>query len=622
MDEMDQLGELTEKIKMLKPDADFVFEISWEICNRVGGIYTVIKSKISQMMELYPNYILIGPYFEANAKNDFTPMDPPQQYKEVIDGLRSEGITCHYGQWSEIKGNPTAILIDFSGFIGQKDRIKYEMWNDFHIDSLRGDWDFEEPCIWSYCAGRLIERMQGKILDGKKTVAQFHEWLGAFGLLYLKKHCLEVATVFTTHATILGRTLASNGADLYSSLDTFDPLKEAYNNRIEAKYLTERIAAVNADVFTTVSEITSIEAEKFLGRKADVLLLNGLDMQKFPDIEETSLKHISSRNRIREFLTYYFFPYYSFDVNNTLIFYTVGRYEFRNKGYDIIIRALGRLNQMMKDEASANKESHKENPSGQKDGYRNIAFIFWVPMEQYGLKLEALENKNYYMHIKQLVNANAPDILTKIIYDFLVKKNNDDIFTDSFMREIRKDIIAFERSGNPPFTTHNMNEGANSVINALKAAGLWNRKEDPVKAIVEPVYLDGTDGFIDMAYYDAMIGCHLGLFPSYYEPWGYTPLESAALSVPALTTDLSGFGRFIKSQGRDKKGIFVIDRFKKNDDTVVEELAKTMMDFSRLPRSERMEHKLNARALASMADWKILIDNYVTAHNLALSKRR
>jgi glycogen synthase len=601
---------------MLTPEADYLFEASWEVCNKVGGIYTVIKSKAFQVMALYKNYLLIGPYFENNAKLDFMEIDAPQEFKDVFESLRKEGIICHYGSWVEVKGKPLTILIEFNNIYSQKNDLKGMFWNDYRIDSMRGGWDFEEPMLWSYCVGRLIERIKNSILKDKTIVAQFHEWLSAFALLYLKKNCPGIATVFTTHATTLGRSISGNGVDLYSVFNTLDPLREAYNNNVEAKHLTERAAALNADIFTTVSEITGIEAEKFLGRKPEVLVLNGLDIDRFPSFEETSIKHITSRDKIRELLTYYFFPYYTFDVSKTLIFYTVGRYEFRNKGYDLLIKALGRLNNILKKE--------RQNFSVHPEEAKNIAIMIWVPMENHGLKLEVLENKNYYMHIKNYVTANAPEILTRLIYDFIAKKDHieNNLLTENFLSDIKKDIVVFERKGIPPLSTHNIDESNNAIINCLKENQLLNRKEDIVKVVVEPVYLDGTDGFVDLTYYDAMVGCHLGLFPSYYEPWGYTPLESATLGVPALTTDLSGYGMFVKSKVTNSKGMMVLERLSKNEDYVINNFTKMLYDFSKLSHAERVECKLNAKMISSLADWKMLIENYVLAHNMAIQNNK
>jgi phosphorylase/glycogen(starch) synthase len=328
--------------------ADYLFEVSWEVCNKVGGIYTVLTSKVEQMKSYYKNYFLIGPYFEQHAKLEFTEELPPAEFIAAFEILKKENILCYYGRWDDVKTSPKVILINFSGIIDKKNIIKEAFWNDYKIDSLRAYWDFEEPSLWSYSVGRLIHELYLSSLKDKKIVVQFHEWLSAFGLLYLKKNCRNVATVFTTHATVLGRTLASNGIDLYGSINNVDPLHYAYKFNVEAKHLTEKAAALNADVFTTVSEITGLEAEKFLSKKPEVLLYNGLDIAKFPSFEDISIKHKASKERLKEFLSYYYFPYYTFDMDKNLIFFTIGRYEYHNKGYDLLIKALGKLNELLK----------------------------------------------------------------------------------------------------------------------------------------------------------------------------------------------------------------------------------------------------------------------------------
>ena len=591
----------------MNPAADYVFEISWEVCNKVGGIYTVLTSKAEQMQSHYRNYFMVGPYFEQRAKLEFSEEDPPENFKQAFEELRREGIIYHYGTWDDIKGKPKVILVEFLGIVNQKDSLKGMFWVDYQIDSLKACWDFEEPMLWSYCIGKLLHRLHDISLHDKAVVAQFHEWMAGFGILYLKKNCKSIATVFTTHATVLGRTLSANGVDLYNSIQSIDVIREAYRFNVESKHLAEKAAALSADIFTTVSEITGMEAEKFLLRRPDIFLYNGLDIEKFPTFEDISIKHRISREKIREFLTYHYFPYYTFDMDKNLIFYTVGRYEYHNKGYDLLAKALGRLNERLKKDVT---------------NIHSVTMLFWIPMEQHGLKIEVLENKNYCMHIKNYVNANGNEILTRLIYDVISRKAHVEqgMITDTFMQNIRKDLSAFERKGNPPFSTHNIDEPNNQLLNALKQNGLLNRKEDVVKIVIEPVYLDGNDGFIDLTYYDAIIGCHLGLFPSYYEPWGYTPLESVALGVPALTTDLSGFGLFLKNQNVHKDGVYLLERLNKPEDAVVEDFTNIMYKFMKFTQQQRIDCKLSAKTFSGLADWKIFVEYYINAHNAALKK--
>ncbi len=595
---------------LIRAKADVLFELSWEVCNKVGGIYTVIMSKASLMNNLYKDYYLIGPYFKDKAEVDFEELPVPDNMKKVFDVLSHKGIHCYYGKWL-IKGEPKAILIDYRSLVVDKNDIKRWFWDNYKIDSLHSGWDFEEPMLWSWASGLLIELLQREVFSGKKIVTHHHEWLAGFSLLYLKNKGVPVASVFTTHATMLGRVMASANIDIYSVLDKINPYDESYKFGVQDKFLTEKASALNADVFTTVSEITAVEAEKILGRNPEVLVLNGLDVDRFPTIEETSIKHVTSRERLREFLTYYFYPYYhNFRLDHNLMFAFLGRYEFKNKGMDVFIEALGKLNNKLKEE----------------DSDRTITAFFWVPNLNFGVKTELLENKNYYRHIKSYVEWHSKEIVDKIIIDFITSDDplKDSIFTKEFLHNMRKDVFHFKRNGNPPLVTHNLRDESNDVIiKSFLANGLDNSSSQKVKVILYPCYLDGDDSLINLPYYEAIAGTHLTVFPSYYEPWGYTPLESIAMGVPTITSDLAGFGRFIKPKLLpENPGVFVLERFGKSHDEEVDSLFRLLYDFSLLDHAERVENKINAKEISQLADWAHLIKNYIKAHNLAIDKKK
>jgi glycogen(starch) synthase len=435
--------------------------------------------------------------------------------------------------------------------------------------------------------------------------------MSGFALLYLKTINSNIGTVFTTHATMLGRSIAGSGDNLYAMLDKINPEQEARKRNVISKFSTEKACAQNSDVFTTVSEITSIEAEKLLGRKADVLLLNGLDSSQFPSFEDISLKHKKSKQAIHEFLSYYFFPYYSFDLDNSLNIFIVGRYEYRNKGMDIFIKALARLNNELK----------------KRKAQKKINAFFWVPTSIKSTRPSLSDSKSKYIQIREYIEDHSEKIIEQIKDNFLTTPIKDiensskikcGLFGQEFLSNIKKMKINFAKEGHPPISTHILsNEEEDPIINTLKESGLDNREDDVVKAIFYPIYLTGVDGLLDLNYYDAVIGCHLGVFPSYYEPWGYTPLESAALGVPAITTDLAGFGRFIQSNNNDG-GIYVLKRFNKSKEEVVEELKNKLLWYYGLDQKNRVQEKIAAKELSSLADWNKFIENYIEAHNLSL----
>jgi len=593
---------MDDKIKV-----DYLFESSWEVCNKVGGIYTVVKSKAYVMRKFYNNYFLIGPYFQRKAMVELDEKEVPDYLQKAFDDLKKDGIDCYYGSW-DVDGSPDTILIDFKGLMTKKNDIKKLLWEQEKIDSLNAHWEFEEPMLWSWAVGMLLGAIE-KYLPGKKIVGHFHEWLAGFSIFYLNSINSSVKKVFTTHATMLGRTLAGNGEDLYGILDNINPEEKAYQYNVQDKFLTERASAQKADIFTTVSEITAIEAEKILGRKPEVILNNGLTMRKFPTIEETSVKHLLAREKIREFLTFQFYPYYNIDLDHNLVFFIVGRYEFKNKGIDVMIKALGKLNERLKKDKSK----------------RTISTFFWIPLDAQGVKIDVLENKNYYRHIKNYVQWHSNDILKKIVMDIVSSKTPSvrTMFTKTFLKDLEKDLIRFKRLGVPSVLTHNIsNEKNDPMLKALYTEGLDNKEDDKVKVIVYPVYLDGNDSLINLSYYDAIAGSHLGLFPSYYEPWGYTPLETAAMGVVSLTTDLAGFGRFITDKiPKDKnKGIYILKRFNRTEDEVVEDMYKEMYSFAMLSHEDRVKSKVIAKSLANTCDWANFVGNYIEAHNRCFEK--
>jgi len=605
-----------------------VFEVSWEVCNKVGGIYTVVKSKAEYMMEMYDgHYYLIGPYFMNKAAGEFSEEVAPAVLKPAFDALQKEGIICHFGKWIA-GGGAHVILLDFAGFTVNTNKIKKELWDEFKIDSMGSAWhEYDEPIVWSYAAGKVIETITSTPGFGGRTVAQFHEWLAAGGLLYLKSKRTgdnesssgnlssgntrtRVATVFTTHATILGRTMSSADMDLYSVMDKVEPMKEAYRLAIHTKYQTEFAAAQNADVFTTVSEITGMEAEKLLLRKPDVLLPNGLNIKNFPTFEEAEGKHKLYKNKILEFAISNFFPYYSFDIHNTIVFFLCGRYEFRDKGIDVYIEALGKLNEMLKTKKDFNKTI--------------IAFC-WVPAGVRGIKHTLLENRTLYNDLKESVDDDMDYIKTEVMHAVLAGKNlpMNDLFRRETLPELAMKRNRFMKNGTPSVCTHDLyDEGNDAIMKAFKAAGLNNQKEDKIKVVFYPVYLSGSDGLFDTNYYESMMGGNLGIFPSYYEPWGYTPLEGAALCTCSVTTDLAGFGRYIqdKVEFQIMPGVYVVRRLNRPYNDVVNEMTRIMLNFSMLDSEGRSTNRLAAKKLSMLADWKNLVVNYKTAHELAIKK--
>lgn len=588
---------------------DFVFEVSWETVNKVGGIHTVITTKAREMVNQYgANYYLVGPYFKEKTVGQFKEFQPPEYFVKVLYDLEKQGIKAHFGRW-QIVGEPLTILLEFDGLMPYTDSIKKELWDYFKVDSLGASADFNEPVVWGFAVGKFLELL-AKSMPDKVILSQFHEWLSGSAILYLKNKNIKIATIFTTHATVLGRSLAGRNVDFYSDIKAIDAEKEARMSFVHYKHQLEKSAAQNTDVFTTVSQITAMEAESFLERKADVILPNGLDIAKFPTIEEITNQHRIKRNRLREFLIYYFFPYYTFDVRQTLFYFLGARYEYHNKGVDVFIKSLAKLNQKLKEE----------------NFKKTIVSFIWVPTAVSGINPVIIKSRELLRSILSSLGEIHEDLDDSILQALLTQEQPkvEDLFDEDFLRNLRKQIGSLKgfATDGPLLSTHILTDSNDTILRALKENGLTNKADDKVKVVYYPIYSSGSDGVLDLEYYESIQGSHFGVFPSFYEPWGYTPLESAGLGVASATTDLSGFGRYFKEKVKGVKfpGVYVFDRFQKNDDEVTESLVNVMYEYAKFSQRERVQNKIAAYNLAAEADWSIFVKEYFKAHQMALDK--
>ncbi len=588
----------------------FLFESSWEVCNKVGGIYAVVSSKAKQMVKKYKdNYILIGPYFKSKADAEFSSLKAPGFVQKVIDKFKNEhNVILHYGVW-HIKGKPKVLLVDFKSKLSEKNAIKTELWNSFKVDSLFSSFDFDEPVVWSYIVGMIVSELYKELnfSNNFSVVFHAHEWLSGSAVLYLKKYNNNVKTVFTTHATVLGRTISGSWGNLYEVINNISPDDTARKLNVIDKHSLEKATALHSDVFTTVSEITGFEAEKILSRKPDVIVPNGLDFSVFPDNELVSIKHRIYREKIREFLIPYFFPYYTFSLEHTLLVYISGRYEFSNKGIDVFIKSLGLLNEELK----------------RKNDKRTIVVFFFIPANITSIRYELLESKSLFEDVQDEIKDYSEKIEKDIIYGFAERKTPEQLslFDEEFIFKLKKMLLNFKKEGLPPLSTHHIvDEDNDIIIRSFRENGLLNRKEDKVKVVFYPGYLSSSDGLLNLDYYPAVMGCHLGVFPSYYEPWGYTPMESAGYAVPSITTDLSGLGAYMLKNNIGEKGIWILRRKNKNFFEISEDLKNIIKNYSDLSHDERIEKKHEAFHTSRVFDWKFLIDKYFEAHILALKK--
>ncbi|MBU5690241.1 MAG: hypothetical protein QXM68_03800 [Candidatus Aenigmatarchaeota archaeon] len=605
--------------------ADVCIEVSFEAGNKVGGIYTVLTSKARHMKTIYgDNYYAVGFYNKSNLR-DFEQLETPKNMAKVFKELETEGIKCYFGKW--IAANDVnLILLDTSEFMNKIvngvrniDLIKKQLWDDYKIDSLRTGFDYDEPIAWSTAAGILIKRfIEEKVISGK-VVGHFHEWLSGGGILYLAKHKVPIALVFTTHATRIGRAKSSAGENLMEEIElnlkTGKTMNddEAYRFNLEAQHKVEKVCANICDVFTTVSEIVSEEAEYVLGRKADVITINGLDMSKYPSTRTMMILHEKHRKKINDFLKAYFTPYYSLDdLRENIVFFISGRYEFFNKGVDIFIESLGKLNEKMK------KENSKKTV---------FAFIL-IPSGIKGPRPDVLESLVRYEEIEDLVDDFLHSIRADVVEEILNGKNVDmnQLIDENFKVKVKmlSNFFRKNKGNEAPLCAYELSYDNDMIINALKKNGLLNKKEDKVKVIFYPNYISMTDGLLTMEYDEFVMGSSMGFFPSKYEPWGYTPFETAALRTLSLTTDVAGFGVEISKQCKDEeclKNRVLKIKGKSREDTV-NEMTRIMEWCVNLEKEKRVMEKVKTRQLVEIFDWEIQIKNYLQSHNLAIEKMK
>jgi phosphorylase/glycogen(starch) synthase len=528
------------------------FEISWEVCNMVGGIHTVLASRVEEVQKRHgeDGYIAIGPDI-PRTEGVAAEFRPDLWNPELAESLKDHEVSVMMGRWL-VPGEPRCLLINYSRLYQRKDQILGKYWEKFGLDSLFGGWDYFDPVLFAHGAGMIIEHIRDRyLLPGRqKAIVQSHEWMSAAALLHLQGAAPEIGTIFTTHATMLGRSLAGRRADpnFYQSLASVDPEVAAKQLNVSSKHSMETVAAREADVFTTVSELTAIECEHLLGRNPDVILPNGFGARPVPPEKRQEARE--ELFRLAELTTGD-----RYDRDNTLIFALAGRYEYVNKGVDVYLDAVASLAEAL----------------GSRDGKRVIAYAM--------LPAGHAEPK-------------------RALWD-----------------------RAYGGSSGPPLRcTHDLVDEANDPItNQLNALGFDNHAGARAHVVHVPIYLDGTDPLIRQRYWDLLPGADLGVFPSFYEPWGYTPLEAVAFGVPAITTDRAGFGRWVAAQGDGRRtGVRVLRREGVPFAEVSASLTKALLDFVGLLDDEREALRKACLETARLTDWSNFMQHYEEAHDRAL----
>jgi glycogen(starch) synthase len=593
------------------PPPPLLFEIAWEVCWQLGGIYTVLRTKADAMRDRWDErYCLIGPYNPATAALEFEERPTEGIIREALDRLRAAGIPCHFGRWL-VPGRPRVILLDYRARYSRLDEDKYLLWKDHGISTHASDGEVNEVVAFGFTVAEFFRHLSD-VAGTRAILAHFHEWMGGVAVPRLAHMRLPVGTIFTTHATLLGRFLASDSPDFYNHLPFINAEAEAAKYNIFPRFAIERAAAHAAVVFTTVSEVTAFEAEKLLGRKPDVILPNGLNIRRFAAIHEFQNLHRQYKERIHEFVMGHFFPSYTFDLDNTLYFFTSGRYEYRNKGMDLFIEALWHLNQRLKA-----MPSMLPRPT-------IVAFIISRAPNK-NINVDVLRNQSMFDELRKTCVEMQEEMGRKLFLSAVAGRipTAAELLGEETQVRVKRAIHAWRSGRQPLIVTHDLwDDARDPILNHLRSRGLFNSADDPVKIIFHPEFVTATGPPINMDYEHFVRGCHMGVFPSYYEPWGYTPMESIALGVPAVTTDLSGFGAYVRHhvENSAEQGVLVLSRRTEGFDRSVEELANHLFNFTRLNRRQRIELRSRVEKLSEMFDWSVMVKHYHAAHELALER--
>lgn len=532
--------------------ADYIFETAWEICNKVGGIYTVLSTKAATVTKQYgDHYICVGPDISKEHNDDF--VEDTELYRNWRETAMREGLKIRVGRW-DICGSPVVVLVDFTPFFEKKNDILTQFWLNYQLDSISGQWDYIEPALFGYAAGRVIESFYNYYCSSMdKIIAHFHEWMTGTGILHLKRVAPQIATVFTTHATVLGRCIAGNGLPLYEDIRQYQPVETARRFGVQSKFSLESLSAQHADAYTTVSNITDKECGAFFCKPADVITINGFENDFVPQGDEYGTKRAAARQKLLHVASSLMQQQLPEDA---LLVVNSGRFEFKNKGIDVFIRSLAKLS--------------AQNPQ------RTIVAFLTVPAGNSGKRVELLKRMEQPVGEKPITG----DFATHVLHD--------------------------------PFN--------DPILRALHEQGLSNAPENNIKVVYVPVYLDGEDGIFNLKYYDLLIGFDLSVFPSYYEPWGYTPLESIAFGIPTVTTSLAGFGLWVREHFTNQESVCVIERTDHNDEEVVSNIANAIEFYSNCDTNKKAAINATAMQIAQKALWTNLYENYLNAYDIALSK--
>ncbi|MCF2501781.1 glycogen synthase [Dyadobacter sp. CY107] len=548
-----------------------LFEIAWEVCNQIGGIFTFIKSKVPTMTDTYgDNYFLIGPYIPEKAKLDFRPIRDLDNtpLSNAIQHIKMLGFEIHYGYWLLEEAHPKVILINPVINMEALHAAKATLWQHHEISALESNALLDQVIGFGEVTRLLLTKLIEEIDIDQDVIAHYHEWMSATSLPELSCRQVRLATVFTTHATQLGRYLASNEPNYFSKISTFDWMQKAREYGIETQAKIERNVAKHANVLVTNSALTTAECETFLGRRPDSIVHSGIHRK--PGVgHEVFEKHLQNREKIDAFIKALFSPSYQLKSDKTLYFFTSGRYEFRNKGFDITLQAIARLNEVL-----VRRQSD----------IRVVLFII-TKKPFYNIKPDVLEARQRFQELQKICKKISAKLGPRMYANVTGSAGHklpdlNQLIDDELQMTWRQALANFKRKGLPPVTTHHLLE-QDDITMFCDQAGLNNKEEDRVKVIYHPDFIERAISLFSMDYLEFVRGCHLGVFPSLYEPWGNAAMETVLHGTPVVTSDISGFGRFA-SETAGMEGnhqIKIVKRREQSSEDAVIQLTEIFTQF-------------------------------------------
>lgn len=588
-----------------------LLEVAWEVCNQVGGIYTVIRSKAPAMGENANGpFCMIGPYVGKSIQAELEPLNDAEDiFGQAAANLRKRGYDVHYAEWL-ITGKPRVVLLN-PNVVEDKALgvIKYLLWKNHGVSTPSDNPLINQVVAFGYLTKLFFDELVKLVDKDQAMIAHFHEWMAGLPILDMKRDKMPIKTVFTTHATQLGRHLAINSPLFYAHLPFFDHQVEAKKFGVVTEEAIEFACAQSCDVFTTVSDVTARECKHLLKRKPEVIVPNGLNIERFEALHEFQNLHAQYKKEIHEFVMGHFFHSYTFDLDKTIYLFTSGRYEYKNKGFDLTLEALYHLNEKLKAEKAD----------------MTVVMFFVTKRDYYSIKPEVLQSRAVMEEIRQTCEAIEKEIGRGLFFASTTRldhrlPNLNDFVEDYWKLRYRRTIQSWKSNKLPLVVTHKLvNEETDEILQFLVRRNMLNRPEDKVKIVYHPDFITSTSPLFGMDYSQFVRGCHLGVFPSYYEPWGYTPLECMASGVPSVTSDLSGFGDYLTRNFPDyeKNGMFVIERGKRTFDWSSRRLAGALYKFLTQSRRERIMQRNNVENYSSAFDWKNLIKHYRQAYEHA-----